>query len=461
MSQEKLNLRNRKVLVVGLGKTGEAVVDFLEEQGALVSVSEKKPASELGPKLREFEEKGIRIESGGHKLETFLASDLIIPSPGVPLLPEIKAAQEAGIPVLSEIELAGLFIRGELIGITGTNGKSTTTTLIYLILKTGKKRVRLAGNIGVPLIRYAATSRPTDIYVTEISSFQLAFCQNFRCRVAAFLNFSPNHLDWHGSIDAYWEAKKKLFINLTEKDMAILNRDDAKVWSLRKEIRAWPYFFSQKRPVTKGAYLKGDRILLNNGQEQLALPLKTIKLRGAHNIDNVMVSLLVGQFFGVPLNQMKKVISQFPGLEHRLEKVLILCGITFFNDSKATTVDATLKAINSLEPGIILIMGGRDKGADFTLLRPAIKGRVRHLVLLGEAREKIRQALKEVIPISLASTMREAVNLAFEKARPGESVLLSPACTSFDMFANFEHRGRVFKQEVRRLARWVKGSGKK
>ena len=456
-----MELKGRKVLVVGLGKTGQALVNFLLEQGAEVWVSEKKPASELKIDLKKIQEKGVRIETGGHRLETFLAAEIIVPSPGVPPLPEIRAAREKGKEILAEIELARSFIKGKIIGITGTNGKSTTTTLTHRILRAAGRRSHLAGNIGTPLIRFAPSNLKADIYVTEISSFQLEYCQNFRCEAAIFLNFSANHLDWHGSLEAYWEAKEKLFLNLTEKDLAILNRDDPKIWALRKKIRAPAYFFSRKTRVSPGLYVEDDWIYLNCEERKPLLPLESIKLPGPHNLENVLASLLAGHLFGVPGSTMRKVVSQFTGLEHRLEKVATWRGLTFYNDSKATTVEATIRALLSLRPGIVLIMGGRDKGADFSLLRPYVKNKVSHLILLGEAREKIRQALKGTVPMEEASTLREAVNLAVKLARRGETILLSPACTSFDMFKNFEHRGRVFKQEVRRLISPVAGGGRK
>jgi len=456
-----MELKGRKVLVVGLGRTGQALINFLLEQGAEVWVSEKKPASELKIDLKKIEEKGVKIETGGHRLETFLAADLIVPSPGVPPLPEIRAAREKGKKILAEIELARSFIKGKIIGITGTNGKSTTTTLTHKILRSAHRRSHLAGNIGTPLIRFAPSNSEADIYVTEISSFQLEYCQNFRCEAAVFLNFTANHLDWHGSLEAYWAAKKKLFLNLTEKDLAILNRDDPKIWALRKKIRAPVYFFSRKTKVNPGLYVEGDWIYLNCEERKPLLPLKSIKLPGLHNLENVLASLLAGHLFGVSGPIMRKVVSQFTGLEHRLEKVATWRGLTFYNDSKATTVEATIKALLSLKPGIVLIMGGRDKGADFSLLRPYVKNKVSHLILLGEAREKIRQALKGTVPMEEATTMGEAVNLAVKLARRGETILLSPACTSFDLFQDFEHRGRVFKQEVRRLISQRAGGGRR
>lgn len=456
-----IELRNQKILVVGLGKTGEALVNFLLSQGAQVWVSEKKLASELKIDLGELEKKGVRVETGGHRLQTFLEADLIIPSPGVPPLPEIKAAQEKGVKVLAEIELARAFLKGKIIGITGTNGKSTTTTLIHKILRADHRRSHLAGNIGTPLIRYALSSREADIYVTEISSFQLEYCQNFSCEAAVFLNFSANHLDWHGSLEAYWTAKEKLFLNLNEKNIAILNRDDPQVWALRRKIKAPVYFFSRKERVNPGLYVEDEWLYLNWKERKRVMPLKAIKLPGAHNLENVMASLLVAYLFQVPVSVMRKVVSQFSGLEHRLEKVATWRGVTFYNDSKATTVDATIKALTSLKPGIVLIMGGRDKGADFSLLRPHFKKKVRHLILLGEAKEKIRKALEGTVSIEEAASMREAVSLAALSARRGETILLSPACTSFDMFHDFEHRGRVFKQEVRRLIRQRSGGSPK
>ena len=295
-------------------------------------------------------------------------------------------------------------------------------------------------------------SRDDHIYVTEISSFQLEYADTFKADVAAFLNISRNHIDWHKTFESYFEAKKKLFLRQGASGAVILNRDDPRVWSLFRESAARVYAFSRKRRPARGAALAGGWIVLRDGKEERLIGTSRIPLPGAHNQENVMAAALVGHLFGVPAAAIRRSVLSFKALEHRLEDVLTYRGVRFVNDSKATTVDATLKALASFDRKIVLILGGRDKGADFTLLRRAVRSRVRSGVLIGEAAGKIEAALRGTVPLASAATYREAVRLSFERARSGDVVLLAPACTSWDMFKNFEQRGRTFKSEVRRLA---------
>jgi len=455
-----MELRDKKILIVGFERTGEALCRFLPARGARVLVTEKKPERDLAARIKPWKERGISFETGGHKLASFLDADLIIPSPGVHPLPEITAAREKGIPVISEIELASRFLKGRIAAVTGSNGKSTTTTLAHKILKEAGLKAYLAGNIGTPLVSFVEKSRDDHIYVTEISSFQLEYTDTFKADVAAFLNISQNHLDWHKTFEAYFAAKKKLFLRQNGSDAAILNRDDPRVWSLAGESAARIYAFSRRRRPARGASAAGDWIVLRDGKEERLIATSRIPLPGAHNQENVMAAALVGHLFGVPAAGIRRSVLSFRALEHRLEDVLTYRGVRFVNDSKATTVDATLKALASFDRKIVLILGGRDKGTDFTLLRRAVRARVRSVVLIGEAAGKIEAALRGTVPLTNASTYREAVPLAFEKARPGEVVLLAPACTSWDMFKNFEQRGRTFKGEVRRLAGRAGGRGK-
>ena len=447
-----MDLSNKKILIVGFERTGEALCRFLPARGARVLVTEKKPEADLAARIKPWKERGIVFETGGHKLASFLDADLIIPSPGVPPLPEIAAAREKGIPVISEIELAYRFLKGKIAAVTGSNGKSTTTTLAHKILKEAGLKAHLAGNIGTPLVSFVDKSRDDHIYVTEISSFQLEYADTFKADVAAFLNISRNHIDWHKTFDAYFEAKKKLFLRQGASGAVILNRDDPRVWSLFRESAARVYAFGRKRRPARGAALAGGWIVLRDGKEERLIGTSRIPLPGAHNQENVMAAALIGHLFGVPVAGIRRSVLSFKALEHRLEDVLTYRGVRFVNDSKATTVDATLKALASFDRKIVLILGGRDKGADFTLLRRAVRARARSGVLIGEAAGKIEAALRGTVPLASASTYREAVRLAFEKARPGDVVLLAPACTSWDMFKNFEQRGRTFKSEVRRLA---------
>jgi UDP-N-acetylmuramoylalanine--D-glutamate ligase len=441
-------LEGKKVLIVGLGKTGEALLSFLLNHGARVMISEKKNSEEMSQKFSLWKKRSVQVESGKHELESFLQSDFIVPSPGVPMIPELAAARKKGIKIISEIELAYKFLRGKIIGITGSNGKSTTATLTHKILKEGGLKAFLAGNIGTPLISFVENSEDDHVYVTEISSFQLEYADEFKAPISVFLNISPDHLDWHSSFAAYFGAKKKLLANQNEDDIAILNRDDLRVWRLEKESKARVYAFSRERKVSPGCYTEGDWVVLQDKKEERLLRSAEIPLIGIHNQENIMASSLVGHIFGLSLRQIKESIKGFKGLEHRLEKVLTIKGIDFYNDSKATNVDATLKSIQSFDRKIILILGGRDKGGDFHKLAKAIREKVKKTILIGEAKEKIARTLNNTVPSESVSSLREAVRAGYSEARPGEIILLSPACASFDMFQSFEERGKVFKQEI-------------
>lgn len=456
-----MEITDRKVLVVGFGKTGRALTGFLLRRKAQVTVSEIREERELGIETQRWKERGVVFETGKHRALTFLTADLIIPSPGAAALPELEAARKAGAEVLSEIELASRFLKGRIVGITGTNGKSTTATLAHKILKEAGLRAYLAGNIGTPLISFVDRSRDDHIYVTEVSSFQLEHIERFKAQISVFLNISLNHLDWHASFDEYLAAKKRLVISQSADDIAILNADDRLVSGLAKEIRPKTYLFSRRREIRRGCFLRNGWIILREeGDEERLMRSAEIPLPGPHNQENVMAAALIGKVLGLSSPSMQTSIRSFSGLEHRLETVLTLRGIDFINDSKATTVDATIKALQSFDRRIVLILGGRDKGADFGLLRREVRHRVKEVVLLGEAKAKIAAALQGLAPIVDAASLREAVSGAFQAASRGDVVLLAPACTSFDMFKNFEERGRAFKREVRRLAESVRRESK-
>ena len=452
-----MELRDKKVLVVGLGKTGEATADFLLRRGAHVTISEKKTEAELGPRVSEWTARGAAVETGGHRPAAFHEAELIVPSPGVPPLPEFREAQDRGVPVLSEIELAFRFLKGTIIGITGTNGKSTTATLLYKILKEAGRKTYLAGNIGTPLLSFVDRSRDDHLYVTEISSFQLEYIDAFRVSLAVVLNISQNHLDWHSTFDGYFAAKKKLVTAQRRSDRAVLNRDDALLWRLKDDARSDVLGFSRKRPLARGCFLRGGWIVVRDGEEKRILPVKDIHLPGLHNQENVMAAVLAARLSGVEPARIRDSVRTFEGLEHRLESAGAVGGVRFINDSKATTVDATLKALASFEAPIVLILGGKDKGSDFTRLRRLVKAKVKKVILVGTAKEKIRKALDGVVPLEEASSFSEVVPRAYAAAARGDVVLLAPACTSWDMFENFEERGRVFKRGVRVLAKRAEG----
>ncbi len=400
----------------------------------------------------------VRFETGEHERASFLTSDLIIPSPGVSIIPQIKAAQARGIPVISEVELASNFIKGKLIGITGSNGKSTVSTLTHKILKDAGKPAFLAGNIGAPLIGFVKKSQADHFYVTELSSFQLSLTETFHPHVGIFLNISPDHLDWHPDFEDYYNAKKMLLAQMTQSDFAVLNCDDPLVWTLKDSGAFQSLGFSQRAPVKQGCFTSQGKIMLAYaGRTVPLMDIQDIRLPGRHNLDNVMASALAAYVLGVSALSIRASIRDFPGLEHRLEKVLTLEGVDFYNDSKATNVDAALKSLESFSQRIVLILGGRDKGGNFLMLQESIRSRVKSIVLLGEARDIIFQALKGTVPIETTETMQEAVRTGYSQAFQGDVVLLAPACTSFDMFRDFEHRGEVFKQEVRDLAQEITG----
>jgi UDP-N-acetylmuramoylalanine--D-glutamate ligase len=454
-----MELKDKNVLVVGFERTGEALCRFLLGRGARVRVTEKKPAEAFGVKIRAWTERGVLFETGGHRPESFLAADLIVPSPGVPPIAEIQAARAKGVPVISEIELAYLFLRGRIVGITGSNGKSTTTTLVHKILKEAGLRSRLAGNIGTPLISFADASRDADLYVTEISSFQLEYADSFTPAVSAVLNVSENHIDWHATFANYFAAKKKLVLRQGPEAKAVLNRDDALVWGLAAEAAAEVHGFSRKRRLSRGACVEDGWVVVRDGEAEKVMPVGRVPLPGAHNLENVLAAAAIARLLGVPAPSIRRSVQSFRGLEHRLEDVLRVRGVRFVNDSKATTVDATLKALASFDRPVVLILGGRGKGGDFSPLRAAVRKSVRSVVLVGEAADKIGQALGGGVPVDRASNYREVVRAAFARAVRGDVVLLAPACTSWDMFKNFEERGRTFKREVRRLAAGQAGKG--
>jgi len=445
-----MEFKNKQIVVVGLGRTGKAVSRFLLQRQAKVIASEKKSREELiqDKEIKILLQDGLIIEAGGHRKKTFEQADMIIISPGVPPLPELENLKAKGKQVMPEIELAYQFCKGKIVGITGSNGKSTTATLTHKILKEGGLRAFLAGNIGFPLINFVDSATPEDVYVVELSSFQLTYIEKFKVDVAVLLNITPDHLDWHPSYEHYQEAKFKLVLSQDEKALTILNQDDPVVWSLQAQKKGEVLAFSLTQEVKKGMYLKGNWLHVNLGHPQKFLNRQEIPLLGSHNLENIMASALVGYYFGVDTSSIRNSILTFSGLEHRLEKVTSIKGITFFNDSKATNIDATLKSLRSFADNIILILGGRDKGGDFRQLIPEIKRRVKAVILLGEAKDKIHQGLQGIIPLYPVSTLNQAVETSYSLASLGDIILLAPGCTSFDMFQNFEERGQKFKEAV-------------
>jgi UDP-N-acetylmuramoylalanine--D-glutamate ligase len=447
-----MELRNKRLLVVGLARTGVATALFGAAHGALVTATESRTEAEIGENVLRLRNAGVTLELGGHQEKTFLQQDLIVPSPGVPAdSPLLLAARARGITIWSEIELAYRFVHGTLIGITGSNGKTTTTALVEHILKTAAFPTMLAGNIGTPLISCVEKAKRNTITVVELSSFQLELIETFRLHVSLFLNLTPDHLDRHRSMSAYGAAKARIFENQTEEDAAILNADDHAV-TLYAPARPRVYWFSRKQRVAEGAYLRGDDIVFRHeGTEETVLTRGEITLVGAHNLENVLAAVAAARLAGASAQAVAKGIRSFAGVEHRLEFVAEANGVRYYNDSKATNVDATLKAIDAFPGRILIILGGKDKGSDYTVLQNPLREKATLALLIGAASEKIEKQIAGSVAIERAETLERAVEIASQVARPDDVVLLAPACASFDQFENYEHRGRVFKDLVRQV----------
>ncbi len=452
-----LKLEGKKILVVGLARSGEAAAGFLLSRRARVVVTDSADRDNM--EIAERKERlellarrlGARLEFelGGHCIDSFLSSDLIVVSPGVPLTIEpLERARAVGVEIIGELELAARYLKGKIVAITGSNGKTTTTALTGELLRAAGLRSRVAGNIGLPLIGFVDASRQDDFYVVEVSSFQLEAIRLFRPYVAVLLNITPDHLDRYPSFEAYACAKQQIFRNQTETDWAVLNADDRLVASFGPQARARKLYFSRSRRLESGVYVDRGRIWYRNGKELELMRLDEIPLRGAHNRENVCAALAAGLLCGADPEAMRRAVRSFKGVEHRLEFVAEINGVSYYNDSKATNVDAALKALEAFDGNIVLILGGKDKGADFSAMRELVAARVKHLLLIGAAREVIAAALGAVAPSSFCSSLEEAVERAHELARAGDVVLLAPACASFDMFRNYEHRGEVFKKAV-------------
>jgi UDP-N-acetylmuramoylalanine--D-glutamate ligase len=448
-----VDLTGKRVLVVGLARTGIATALFCATRGAHVTASEERPENEVAEAVEKLRAAGCALELGGHTERTFVEQDLIVPSPGVPPeMPQLAAARAEGIPIWSEIELAWRFLRGRMVAITGSNGKTTTTSLVAHILESAGVPVIVAGNIGTPLISRVSESSDSTIAVTEVSSFQLECIRDLRPDVGVLLNLTPDHLDRHPSFEAYSRAKARMFENQTEQDAAVLNADDPNA-SQYAPSRPRVYWFSRTKHVSSGVFLRGDEVIFRSeGTETVLLRRGEIGLRGEHNVENILAAACAALLVGATPSAVAAGVSTFAGVEHRLEFVAEIAGVSYFNDSKATNVDATLKALDAFPAGLLVILGGKDKGSDYGILRKALRERARMVLLIGAAAEKIESQLRGAVPVIHAGTLERAVELASESAHPGETVLLAPACASFDQFKNYEHRGRVFKQLVRRLA---------
>ena len=450
-----MELKNKRVLVVGLGKSGIAAAHFLRAHGARVTVSDTRSAAALGAEIPALLEAGIMVESGGHGLLTFRRQDLIVVSPGVPLeTPEVAQAAAMGTPVIGELELAARFLHGDVIAITGSNGKTTTTTLIGEILKAAGMPALVGGNIGLPVIELIDDSSDESVSVLEVSSFQLETVDEFHPHIALVLNITPDHLDRHKTFERYAAAKAKITAAQAFDDFLVLNAEDVSAQMVAAKTRAQVYWFSGVRQIRQGAFVHGESIFwlaLEGGRAEPVLPVAEIQLRGAHNVENVLAAVCAAKLMGVASETIRTAVAAFQAVEHRLELVRAVAGVEYFNDSKATNVDATMKAIAAFPRGVHLILGGKDKDSDYRALTPLLQQRVAVVYTIGSAAEKIERELAGVVKIESAGTMAEAVRRAGSAAIAGEVVLLAPACSSFDQFENYEQRGRVFRQLVNEL----------
>jgi UDP-N-acetylmuramoylalanine--D-glutamate ligase len=450
----KMDVQNKRILVVGLARSGLAVAMALTRRGAKVTVVDKKPPVEFRDILPQLFKEKMGMEFGSQSPETFLRHDAVVISPGVPWdLPQLQAARERGIPVYPEVEAASWFLEGTLIGVTGSNGKTTTTSMLGAMLRASGLPTFVGGNIGNALSVAVDREPPGTNLVTELSSFQLEGIQKFHPQVAVMLNLSPNHLDRHPSLEAYAEAKRQIFRNQREEDYAVLNADDPWVAGLKSTVASQPVMFSRTHELADGVFVSGGKVYYRvRHLERVLFETRDVTLRGDFNLEDVLAATTAACLLGADFSAIRKAVREFRAVEHRLEFVREIRGVDFYNNSKATSVDATVKSVEAFEHGVHLIMGGKDKGAPYTPLLPLIPDRVREILLIGAAAPIIAVQLAGSTDLVQAGDLETAVYGAFDRSRPGDTVLLAPACSSFDQFHDYEERGRVFKDLVNRLA---------
>jgi UDP-N-acetylmuramoylalanine--D-glutamate ligase len=444
----------KRITVAGAARSGIAAAELLVRRGARVTLSDTR--CEVA-EARALEALGVGLELGGHREETFTSADLVVLSPGVPSeQPVIAAARARGVAVIGEVELASRWLLGRVIAITGTKGKSTTTALTGRILETAGFKVTVGGNIGAPLSAQVTASTPDTLHVVETSSFQLEEIETFHPWIAVMLNFSPDHLDRHPTVEAYAAAKARIFDNQNPDDWAVINADDPSVLRLAERSRAATRLFARQAWLAEGTVIENGWIVDRSGrQTERLVPLAAIRLLGPHLVSDVMAAATVGSIAGAAPAAMTAAVESFGGLEHAMELVAEVAGVRFVNDSKATNVESALRSIESFDLGLVPIIGGRFKGGDLRVLREPLVARAKAVVAIGEARSLVRGALADAIDVHDADSFEEAVAIAFELAKPAGVVLLAPACARFDMFRDYAERGRRFKEEVARLARQV------
>ena len=449
-----MDVKDKRVLVVGLGKSGVASALFLKARGARVTVSDTKSPDQLRDEIPALLDHGIAVETGGHGERTFRGQDLIVVSPGVPVdAPPLLQARASGEPVIGEIELAAQYLAGPIVAITGSNGKTTTTMLTGDVITASGFPTVVGGNIGTPAISLVEQAGRDTVVVLEISSFQLETIHTFRPKVAVILNITPDHLDRHRTFQAYVDAKARIFENQQPSDYSVLNEDDPTCLTLADRTRAQVFWFSRKKEVNQGAYIDDGRILFRDGAGQREIMLASeIRLKGAHNVENVLAAVCTGALMGVPADKIRQAVRDFKAVEHRLEYVATIKGVEYYDDSKATNVDATIKALESFPANIHLILGGKDKGSDYTVLNDLLRQRVKRVYTIGAAAGKIESHIKGAAEVVHAETLDNAIRRANAVAQSGDIVLLAPACASFDQFQSYNHRGKVFKEVVYALA---------
>jgi UDP-N-acetylmuramoylalanine--D-glutamate ligase len=445
------------VVVVGLARSGVAAAGFLARKGERVIATDVKRTDELGDEVERLPALGVRLETGGHRKETFAAASLVVVSPGVPWeLPELEAARRAGVPVIAEVELAFRHLRGTVAAVTGTKGKSTTTAALGAMLAESGQEARTGGNIGAPLVGLVDGSTDATTFAVEVSSFQLEGTERFHPRVAVWLNLSPDHLDRHPSLEAYVAAKARVFANQTDADWAVVNADDPVVLAEARRARSRKLLVrvnGERVPEGDGAWFEaGLGHLRLAGNEESLFARDEVRLPGAHLAGDLLFAAAAARLLGATPDAIASAVRSFRGVEHVLEHVATIDGVAFYDDSKATNVEAARRSLEAFSQPVLAILGGRYKGGDFGDLAPALEAHGRRVLAIGEARERVAAALGEVIPVDACGSLAEAVARAKALARPGDVVLLAPACSSFDMFRDYADRGRAFKQEVRRLA---------
>ena len=454
-----MDLEGKPVLVVGLARSGIAAARFLAGRGSTVVATDRKPQAELPEEALKLADIGVRLELGGHRAESFAGAGLVVVSPGVPWqTPELVAARAAGVPVIGELELGVRHITGPVAAITGTKGKSTTTAALGAMLREAGRDVRVGGNTGDAVTGLLAGATADTTFVLEVSSFQLEATQTLHPRVAVFLNLSADHLDRHPSFEEYAAAKSRIFSNQTEADFAVVNADDPEVMARARSTRARRVRFGASADA-EAQFVGPEALLWMGGHEDALFHRADLKVPGEHLAMDLLAAAVAARLMGAPAKAIRRAVAAFQGVEHVLEKVAVVKGVAFYNDTKATNVDAALKSIESFAGPVLPILGGRYKGGDIRALAPALARHGTAVLAIGEARDRIADALSRTLPVAACASLPEAVAEAFRRAGPGDTVLLAPGCSSFDMFTDYAARGRAFKDEVRALAAREGGNG--